>query len=280
MNTIVEYFNTIPSSHRALILILGITFFMLVETAAPFFSIKYDRWKHTWQNIFFTATTIVVNFLMASLLVYSAHYVTTHGIGILPMIGANIYVEAILGLMLMDLLGAYTAHYVEHKVKYLWQFHVIHHTDQHVDTTTANRHHPGESVVRFIFTLIAVWIVGAPMWLVFLYQSASVVLSQFNHANITLPSWINKALVWLIVTPDMHRVHHHYRQPYSDTNYGNIFSIWDHLFGTYVAVDNRKLIYGVDTYMDKSVVDSIPELLKIPFQGYRSEILYDEEEQL
>lgn len=149
-----------------------------------------------------------------------------------------------------------------------------------MDTTTANRHHPGESVLRFLFTLGAVFVVGAPLWLVFMYQSISVVLAQFNHANISLPEWVNNILEWVIVTPDMHHVHHHYRQPYSDTNYGNIFSMWDRLFGTYVTVDNSKLVYGVDTYMDPTEVDSIPELLKIPFKGYRPHIAYDEEEQL
>lgn len=280
MDSFINYFSEIPSTHRALILIFGITFFMLLETFMPLFSGKYNRWKHTWQNIFFTLTTIVVNFTMASLLVFSAHYVSTQGFGLLQWTNANLLVTATVGLALMDLIGAYTAHYVEHKVRPLWQFHVVHHSDQHVDTTTANRHHPGESVIRFVFTMIAVWIVGAPMWLVFFYQSMSVLLSQFNHANITLPMWLNNMVEWVFVTPYMHRVHHHYRQPYSDMNYGNIFSIWDRIFGTYVSVDNKKLKYGVDTYMDPQQVDDIWALLKIPFQKYRAEITYADEERL
>ena len=122
---------------------------------------------------------------------------------------------------------------MEHKIKVLWRFHLIHHTDAHVDTTTANRHHPGESVIRFVFTTLAVLVVGAPMWMVMLYQSMSVVLSQFNHANIGLPGWLDRGLSWFIVTPDMHHVHHHYIQPYTDSNYGNIFAFWDRLFGTF-----------------------------------------------
>ena len=180
----------------------------------------------------------------------------------------------------MDLIGAWLVHFIEHKVKFLWQFHVIHHTDQHVDTTTANRHHPGESVIRFLFTTAAVFIIGAPVWLIFLYQSASLVLTQFNHSNIKMPSWLDNTLVLVFCTPNMHRVHHHYRQPYSDTNYGNIFSFWDRAFQTYIKVDNKKLIYGVDTYMDKSQTENIIEMLKIPFQGHRPHIDYDKEESL
>jgi sterol desaturase/sphingolipid hydroxylase (fatty acid hydroxylase superfamily) len=159
-------------------------------------------------------------------------------------------------------------------------FHVIHHTDQYVDTTSANRHHPGESVIRFVFTFLAIFIVGAPIWLIFIYQTLSLIMTQFNHANIRVPNWLDNVLVWVLCTPDMHRVHHHYRQPYSDTNYGNIFSFWDRIFGTYVSVNNEKLKYGVDTYMHPAEVNSVWQLLALPFKGYRSEITYEEEERL
>ena len=121
--------------------------------------------------------------------------------------------------MLLDLIGAWLIHLVEHKVKWMWKFHVVHHSDRFVDTTTANRHHPVESMFRAVFTLLAVLVAGTPIWLVMLYQSLSVVLSQFNHANITLPAWLDKSISWLIVSPNMHKVHHHYLQPLTDTNY-------------------------------------------------------------
>jgi sterol desaturase/sphingolipid hydroxylase (fatty acid hydroxylase superfamily) len=196
------------------------------------------------------------------------------------MTSDNVYYHLLVGLLALDLLGAWLPHWVAHHVKWIWQFHLIHHTDQHVDTTTANRHHPGESVIRFTFTTIAVLIVGAPMWLVFLYQSLSVVLTQYNHSNVKMPNWLDSPLSFIICTPNMHRVHHHYRQPYSDTNYGNIFSFWDRLFGTYIKVDNSKLVYGVDTYMDPKEAQNVGKLLKIPFAGYRAHIEYDTEEKL
>jgi sterol desaturase/sphingolipid hydroxylase (fatty acid hydroxylase superfamily) len=102
-----------------------------------------------------------------------------------------------------------------------------------------------------------------------LYQSLSALLSQFNHANIRLPQRLENALSWVIVTPRMHRVHHHYVQPYTDTNYGNIFSVWDRLFGTYAELDNERLVFGIDTHMDAHEHSRIGSLLKIPFQPYR-----------
>jgi len=150
----------------------------------------------------------------------------------------------------------------------------------HLDASSANRHHPGESVIRFVFTLFALVIVGAPVWMVLLYQALSVTLSQFNHSNIRMPKWLDTSISWFIVTPDMHRVHHHYRQPYSDSNYGNIFSIWDKIFRTFKKVDNSKLVYGLDTHMEKENVNQVGFLLKAPFNGYREQIQYGEEEDL
>lgn len=280
METIISYFAEMPTAHRSAVLIGGLTIFFLIENAAPLFTTKYNKTKHTGLNIFFTLTTVLVNFLMAFILVYTSDWVVANNFGILQWLSAPSWVVLVAGMMMMDFLGAWLAHFTEHKVQWMWQFHVVHHTDQHVDTTTANRHHPGESVIRFIFTTLAVLIVGAPMWLVFLYQSASAALSQFNHSNINMPKWLDNALLLVFCTPNMHRVHHHYRQPYSDTNYGNIFSFWDRMFGTYEVVDNRKLVYGVDTYMDSKEASDLGNLLKIPFSGHRKHIEYDKEEKL
>ena len=175
----------------------------------------------------------------------------------------------LLGVMLLDLIGAYAPHFVEHRIKVLWMVHLVHHSDPVVDTTTANRHHPLESIIRFTFTLLGVFIVGAPIGLVMLYQSLSLVLSQFNHANIQLPKSVDRWLSYIIVSPDMHKTHHHYRLPYTDANYGNIFSLWDRAFGTYLDLDREKVVYGVDVFPDQRKNTQIKELLKQPFQSYQ-----------
>jgi len=280
LDAIVDYFSTIPSSHRTAILVGGLVVFSLIESAVPLFSLNYGRGKHAVINIFFTLTTIIINFFLAFLLVKASDYMVSNEIGLMQIIEMPLWLFIIVGVMLMDLLGAWLPHWTEHHVKWMWKFHLIHHTDQHVDVTTANRHHPGESVIRFVFTILAAIVLGVPMWLVMLYQSMSIVLSQFNHSNVTIPNWLDVILNKVICTPNMHHVHHHYRMPYSDTNYGNIFSFWDRLFSTYSEVDNDKLNYGVDTHMEKSESESIVELLKIPFKPYRKHISYDKEEVL
>lgn len=270
METLINYFETIPSAHRSLILVSGITFFWLLEYAAPLFRFDYKKFRHAWPNIFFTLTTIVVNFVLAFILLKTSDWTVANDFGLLQWLDLPLWATVILGVMLLDLIGAWLAHWVQHKIKPLWMFHLIHHTDNHVDTTTANRHHPGESVIRFIFTTLGVLVLGAPIGIIMLYQSLSVVFSQFNHANVELPKKVDDVVSWFIVSPDMHKVHHHYVLPYTDTNYGNIFSIWDRLFGTFAKMRNEDLVYGVDTYPDVDSNARITKLLKLPFGKYRT----------
>ena len=257
-------FEHIPSLYRALILAGGITLFWLVESAVPLVNFSYHKWKHAGVNIFFTITTIIVNFAFALLIVLGSRWSINNQFGILQWLHLPFWGQLIVGLLLLDLIGAYLIHLIQHKVKWMWKFHMIHHADTHVDTTTANRHHPVESVFRAVFTLLAVLVAGAPMWLVMLYQSLSVLLSQFNHANIKLPNWLDVALVYIIVSPNMHKVHHHFKRPETDTNYGNIFSFWDRIFGTYLFRPAKQLTYGLDVLEGRDSY-SIKSQLTLPF---------------
>jgi len=271
MESIYTYFETIPSSHRSLILVSGIAFFWILEYIIPLFQLKYRKLKHAWINIFFTLTTILVNFPLAFLLLKTSDWSINNDFGVLQWLPVlPLWATVLVGVMLLDFLSAWLAHWVEHKVKVLWGFHLIHHTDHEVDTTTANRHHPGESVVRFVFTCFGTLVVGAPVAVIMIYQALSVVLSQWNHANISLPKQLDDILSWVIVSPDMHKVHHHYKLPYTDSNYGNIFSIWDRLFGTFMKLPNNQIVYGVDTYPSKKENSDIGALLKLPFNKYKS----------
>lgn len=270
METIIAYFETIPSLHRSLILVGGITFFWILEGALPLFKFNYKKWKHAFPNLFFTATTIIINFALAFLLLKTADWVQINNFGIinwLPEMPLWLYV--VLGVLLLDFFGAYLAHFVEHKVRPLWMIHLVHHTDHKVDTTTANRHHPLESMIRFSFTLFGVFVVGAPIAIVMIYQSMSLVFTQFTHANLKMNKRADKALSYVIISPDMHKIHHHNMLPYTDSNYGNIFSIWDRIFGTYLYLEREKIVYGVDTFPNEKTNSSLVELLKQPFQGYR-----------
>jgi sterol desaturase/sphingolipid hydroxylase (fatty acid hydroxylase superfamily) len=153
----------------------------------------------------------------------------------------------------------------------MWHFHKIHHIDTEIDTTTALRHHPVESIFRVVALLLAVITMGVPIWMVMLYQTISAFMSQFNHANIRLPQWLDNTLSWIIVSPDMHKVHHSHYQPETDSNYANIFSLWDRLFRTFVKVkDVTTLQYGLDEYTAPHY-QKIGALLKVPWEKTKND---------
>ncbi|MEK9787509.1 MAG: sterol desaturase family protein [Flavobacteriaceae bacterium] len=269
MESVIAYFETIPSLHRSILLVGGLGLFWILEGSFSLVDFNYKKWHHALPNLFFTATTVVINFLLAFLLLQTSDWTLQAEFGLLYWLPElPLWLEVLMGIALLDLIGAYLPHWTEHRIKPLWMIHLVHHSDHHVDTTTANRHHPLESFVRFAFTLFGVFIIGAHIGIVMLYQSLSLIATQFNHANIKLPKKLDLYLSYLLVSPDMHKTHHHYRLPYTDANFGNIFSIWDRLFGTYLPFDREKLVYGVDVFYDEVANGKIDILLKQPFQPY------------
>tara|TARA_Y100000816_G_scaffold39744_1_gene25015 strand:+ start:1055 stop:1879 length:825 start_codon:yes stop_codon:yes gene_type:complete len=269
MEKLLLIFENISSLNRALIIVSGITLFWVIEGIVPFKFLNYKKWRHSIPNFLLTLTTIIVNFFFAFLLVFAADWTNENNFGIIHLVNSSsTLISIILGLLVLDLIGAYLPHLVQHKVKFLWYIHIVHHTDHKVDTTTANRHHPFESVVRFVFTFIGIFISGAPIGLVLMYQSLSVIASQFNHANIQISNKVDKLLSYVIVSPNMHKVHHHFELPYTDSNYGNIFSIWDRIFGTYMELSKDKITYGVDTDLDEIQNSKFTSLIKRPFKKW------------
>ncbi|KOF02770.1 sterol desaturase [Roseivirga seohaensis subsp. aquiponti] len=270
MESLVNFFDNIPTEFRAGILIGGVVVFWVVEGTLPLFTFQYKKVRHAGLNLFFTLTTAIIGFGLAGVLLAASDMVANNQFGLLYIVELPLWGQLIVGVLLLDFIGAYLVHYTEHKVKWMWKFHLVHHSDTTVDVTTGLRHHPGETIFRIGFTILAVIIVGAPMWLIMVYQSLSVLFAHITHANIRMPKSVDRVLSWLFVTPLMHKVHHHYTQPLTDTNFGNIFSIWDRIFGTFAQVeDTKELIYGIDTHMNPKENDDMVNLLKIPFQPYR-----------
>lgn len=262
----VSFFEHIPSAWRTAILVSGLVLLWIIEGIAPRFRFGANRYRHAGTNLFFTLTTIIVNTGLAFLIVKASRWTGETHFGALYLVPLPLWLHTILALLMLDFIGAWAIHWVQHKTAWLWQFHKIHHIDTQIDATTALRHHPVESLWRVIALFVAIITMGVPFWMVMFYQSLSAFLSQFNHANIHLPQWLDNALSWVIVSPDMHKVHHSRYQPETDANYANIFSIWDRLFGTFVKVpDTLALKYGLDEYQDARYQE-VGTLLKVPWE--------------
>jgi sterol desaturase/sphingolipid hydroxylase (fatty acid hydroxylase superfamily) len=266
MESFLNYWENISSVHRMLLLLGGMVFFWLLEGYYPLFSFSYKRYKHAGVNLVFLACTLVLNIIFGFTTVKISDWVDAKNIGLLNLVEMPAWLIIVLSLFFMDFFGQYAPHFLMHKVKWMWKFHMIHHSDKKVDVTTGTRHHPGEWLFREFSTIVGILLLGLPVAMYFLYRSTAALFTHFNHANLRVPIWLDKPISLIFVSPNMHKVHHHYKRPYTDTNYSNIFSLWDRIFGTFVYDDPRNLHYGLDVLEDKNDED-VAYQFKIPFDN-------------
>jgi sterol desaturase/sphingolipid hydroxylase (fatty acid hydroxylase superfamily) len=159
---------------------------------------------------------------------------SAHGWGLFNTVAAPTWVAAIVTIIALDL-AVWAQHVAMHKVGALWRLHRVHHTDLDFDTTTGVRFHPLEVLLSLIYKALLVLALGAPAAAVVAFEILLNASSLFTHGNVRLPPELDRILRQVLVTPDMHRVHHSVRREETDSNYGFNLSVWDRLFGTYRA---------------------------------------------
>jgi sterol desaturase/sphingolipid hydroxylase (fatty acid hydroxylase superfamily) len=268
-NGIKLYFDTLENHpvQRMIFLVGGLLIFWILEGAIPLIQLRYkkNKFRHASINLVFTAIHLVIHFGIAVLIVMLSDWCKKNSFGIVYWTSSNTLFTIIIGVLALDF-SSWLVHWVMHKVSPLWAFHLVHHTDNNVDVTTGLRHHPGDSILRGVFFLLLIFVSGAPMYTVMIYQTLIVLATAFTHANISLPKSVDKVISYVLVSPNMHKVHHHWKQPYTDSNYGGVFSIWDRLFATYKTLDPKSIRYGLDRYYPNEKDEDLVALLKKPFQ--------------
>ena len=233
-------------------------------------TVGYKKWKHAFINAPFILTNIPGQFILGIAFIKTIQWTGIHHFGLnylLPGLQNNLLLF-IVSFLLLDL-GEYIYHVIMHKVKRLWMFHIVHNSDNVVDVSTTLREHPGENFIRLSFTLLWVFLTGTLFWVWALRQIIQVFTTLFAHMNYQLPERADKIIGLVFITPNLHHVHHHYKQPYTDCNYGDVLSIWDRLFGTFKKLPAENLVFGVDTYMLPEDIGKFKSLAKLPFGKYR-----------
>ena len=249
---------------RLLGLIIGTAILWSIESLLPLYRYKNHRLRRALPNIAFTVLLVPTNLLLSFLTACVANFVMEKRIGVFFLFDMPSVLAALVGVMALDLF-TYFAHLLMHKSWLGWQFHRVHHSDVEVNVTTAFRQHPGETVWRILWQVLAVATFGIPPWVVVIYLVVSTLNAQLEHTNIRLFAPLDRVLRLLLVTPNMHKVHHSRKQLETDSNYSNIFSIWDRMFGTYTAtLEFNRLRYGLDGFDDRKK-QTLPALLKLPF---------------
>ena len=204
--------------------------------------------------------------------VVAAFYAQTHGIGLLNQLAWPEWIKVTLALLVLDL-AIWAQHLVSHKVPLFWRLHQVHHADRDIDVTTAVRFHPVEIALSMLWKIVVVVPLGASSLAVFLFEVILNACAMFNHANIALPAWLDRILRSVIVTPDMHRVHHSVLWREHDSNYGFNLSLWDRLFRTYVAqpeAGHEDMTVGLAPYQSRAPT-RFGWSLALPFLQQKSE---------
>ena len=190
-----------------------------------------------------------------------------HG-GILNIYDWSFWVEFVVGVVILDMV-IYLQHVMFHAVPLLWRLHMVHHVDLDFDLTTGLRFHPVEIVLSMILKMTVIVALGPPVAAVLIFEILLNGMAMFNHGNIIVPTPLDKWLRWFVVTPDMHRIHHSVIIRETNSNYGFNLSVWDRLFGTYLAQPQKghtEMVIGLSQFRDEKKI-TLPWLLILPVIG-------------
>ncbi|MBY8976993.1 sterol desaturase family protein [Rhodobacteraceae bacterium NNCM2] len=193
---------------------------------------RSGRWLTNWGlSVLNTGVTAAMKIVLGAAAVLAALDVQALGLGLFNQLDWPLWVEVVVVFLILDFV-IWAQHWLSHQVPLLWRLHRVHHADRDIDVTTAIRFHPIEIALSMGLKIVVVYLLGAPVIAVILFEVILNGAAMFNHANIRLGKW-DRLVRMVIVTPDMHRVHHSIHRDEHDTNYGFNLSIWDRLFGTY-----------------------------------------------
>ncbi len=228
---------------------------------------KVVRWTNNLGLVFLN--TVILRLLFPAAAVGVAVFASANGWGVLHHFAVPLPVAVVLSLVALDFI-IYLQHVLVHAVPVLWRLHRVHHADPDYDVTTGSRFHPIEIVLSMLIKSAAIVVLGAPPLAVVIFEIILNAMSLFNHGNVRLPLGIERALRLIVVTPDMHRVHHSVEGNEANSNFGFNLSLWDRMCGTYIDQPRKghsAMTIGINDYREPRVVSWLPGILALPFLG-------------
>lgn len=248
---------------------LALAILWLVEGVLPMFEGRSARAGHGARNLALgvgNAAVAAVIFAAATLFVTEA--ARERGFGLLHVLELPTWARIGLAVVIFDA-WQYLWHRLNHRVRFLWRFHQVHHSDAELDATSGLRFHTGEIVLSSIARLAVLPLLGVTVAELLVYEAILLPIILFHHSNVRLPGRVDRRLRWLIVTPWMHWVHHSDYQPETDSNYSSIFSFWDRAFGSFrLRSEPREIRLGLED-VDRSEWGTLRGMLSMPFRRGR-----------
>ena len=258
-------FETLPDIWRVLAALAGLAIFFSWESAAPFFE-QRRRGLHAGRNLTVAAVNIpLVGLCCAGATVAAAEFTASAEVGLLNLFEATPVIALVGSFVALDL-WTYWWHRANHRIPALWRFHRVHHSDPSLDVTTAVRFHTGELLISAGLRLLLIPLLGLPLSALVVYDGVVLAATQFHHANVSLADAADSGLRRVIVSPNMHKLHHSRIQSETDSNYATVFSGWDRLFGTYrERADYRTIEFGI-TGLEDAGSQSLRGMALTPFR--------------
>jgi sterol desaturase/sphingolipid hydroxylase (fatty acid hydroxylase superfamily) len=255
--------NIIPSAG----LILGaMALISLVETAIPLHVRGRASRAHVAPNLTFTLVTFAGNALLGVPVVWGLSWLQQHDLGLLNMLRVPGWLHFAVVLLVLDL-SFYVVHIGMHKLPGWWRFHAVHHSDPEVDVTTTIRQHPGETLIRYLSLTSFAFVIGASPAAFLVYRLAAALNGLLEHANVRMPLWLDRALSLVTTWPHYHKIHHSRIPAETDSNYSNLFSIWDRMFGTFTPSSRGVSVScGLDG-LDDVETQTTAGLFALPFRS-------------
>jgi sterol desaturase/sphingolipid hydroxylase (fatty acid hydroxylase superfamily) len=213
--------------------------------------------------------TVLLRLMFPAAAVGMAVFANEQGWGLLHYLQLPVWLAIPAAVIAMDLV-IWLQHVMVHAVPALWRLHRVHHADLDFDLTTGARFHPLEILLSTLIKFAIITVLGPPVVAVILFEVILNGMAVFNHGNVRLPSGVDRRLRWLIVTPDMHRVHHSLEEDEANSNFGFNLSWWDRLFGTYrdqPRQGHSDMTIGIHSHRDPGEVSWLPGMLALPFRG-------------
>jgi sterol desaturase/sphingolipid hydroxylase (fatty acid hydroxylase superfamily) len=258
---------------RSIVSLTLLVMLLAWESLVPFFvyftGSPSERVRHGLKNVALgVLNALFTGLVFAALWWATAAWARAKGFGVLHWLSLPGWARPALAFLLFDA-WMYWWHRLNHRIPFLWRFHRTHHSDAKMDVTTANRFHIGEIALSSVLRVPVIALLGLQLWELALYEMAMFTVVQLHHANIALPTWLDRALRVVIVTPFMHKVHHSRWQPETDSNYSSLFSFWDRLFRTFRFRDDPHTIqFGLQEF-DGAENHTLTGLLATPLKPSR-----------
>jgi len=241
---------------------------MAAEAVAPRRSLRFGRKRWAANLGIVVIDVLIVRLLLPGGAIAAALWANTHAFGLFNWLAWSEGLTVIAAVILLDLV-IYGQHVVFHSVPVLWKLHMVHHADRDIDVTTGFRFHPVEIMLSMLIKIAVVALLGAPVLAVIIFEIVLNGMAMFNHANYHLPPRLDQLLRLLVITPDVHRVHHSIIKAETNSNFGFNLSAWDRLFGTYRAQPERghtDMIIGLE-HLQSAPTHKLGYMLRLPFDG-------------